>query len=1059
MDRHLRKHAWQFLPGGLTAAVITLLVTLGMFQPLEQIAYRQLFQARGTLSWDEDLVLVAIDDTSLKQLGRFPWSRQQYTRLLGVLSAAKPNVVVFDLVWSEPSPDDGQLAQAMLQHGCVVLAQAWDVTGVPLLPVPVLETAAIATGHILKREETDGLVRRVDPQVQGQVALAIAALQSRSLVLSPAPALPSLNQPIWVNWVGKTKRLHQYSFADVIQGKISPQAFQRKIVLVGMTATGLDPLVTPFDRNPPASSVYLHATVIQNLLQQKALRPLDDVRLWLLLILGATGLSGLMSTWSTRQQLVVITGLCSSWGLIGLLLFQANYLLPLAPPIILFASTAAAVALSERLRENWLLRQQVAQIWHRYCQDLVILNGGANHPLIPRRKQQLSQPQDAVLRVAQLAAIAEQFGRSQSAQAAIARTLSVGLLATDLHGVIWFCNPLASQWLQVQVGSSLNGSLVPRWLSEEQWQISLESLRAGDAVKHSNLRQGEQWFDLVLQPLVYRPVSEDASRSCQLDGFLVWLEDTTEHKQTEVELQRAKEMAVREAARSAAASRAKSEFLANMSHELRTPLNVILGFTQVMSHDRLLSSEHQQHLAIINRSGQHLLGLINDVLEMSKIEAGRVQLNETSFDLYHLLDDLEAMLQVKAQAKSLTLRFERTSELPQYVIADEGKLRQVLLNLLGNAIKFTQIGQVTLRVGNQPIATIDHESGEPRYTLLFEVEDTGDGIAPEDLERLFQPFVQTEAGRQANEGTGLGLAISRKFINLMGGDIIVCSAIAQGSLFKFSIRAGQAQDVEIPCIHPTQTVVGLAPDQPLYRILIVEDQWENSQFLIKMLTPLGFEIQEARNGQEGFTIWERWQPHLILMDIRMPVMDGYETTRKIRHREQEMTIAWGERGASHATSLAPSSHPAPVSLSSYPWHTTKIIALTASVFEETKVEAAAIGCDDFLRKPIQIKTLLLKLAEHLGIHYVYEAEESEPQKPLGLAEPLAVDQLNIYLAQMPLAWIEQLHQAALRGFDHQILQLIEELSDPQTVLAHTLSHWVHNFQFDEILNLTQHFLE
>lgn len=1051
MDWHLRKQAWRFLPGGLTAGVITLFVALGMFQPLEQIAYRQLFQARGALPWDNNLVLVAIDDVSLKQLGRFPWSRQQYTRLLDVLSAAKPNVVVFDLVWSEPSPEDARLAQAMLHHGCVVLAQAWDITGIPLLPVPVLETAAIATGHILKREDMDGLVRRVDPQIQGQVTLAIAAMQSRSLVLSPAPALPPLEQPLWVNWVGRAKRLPQYSFAEVIQGKVPAHVFQHKVILVGMTANGLDPLVTPFDRNPPASSVYLHATVIQNLLQQKSLRPLGDGKLWLLLLMGVIGLSGFMSTWNTRQQLVVITGLCSIWGLGGLLLFQANYLLPLTPPMVLFASTAIAVALSERLRENWLLRQQVAQIWHRYCQDLVVFNGGANHPLIPRRKQQLSQPKDAVLQVAQLAAIAEQFGRSQSAQAAIARTLSVGLLATDLHGVIWFCNPLISQWLQVQVGSNLNGSLVPTWLSQEQWQVSLECLRMGDSIKHSNLRQGEQWFDLVLQPLVYRPVSEGTPRSRQLDGFLVLLEDTTEHKQTELELQRAKEMATWEAARSAAANRAKSEFLANMSHELRTPLNVILGFTQVMSHDRSLSSEHQQHLAIINRSGQHLLGLINDVLEMSKIEAGRVQLNETSFDLYHLLDDLQVMLQVKAQAKHLTLNFDRTSALPQYIIADEGKLRQVLLNLLGNAIKFTQTGQVTLRVGSQPSATIDQDSGELRYTLLFEVEDTGDGIAPEDLERLFQPFVQTEAGRQANEGTGLGLAISRKFINLMGGDIIVCSAIDQGSLFKFSIRVGQAEVVDVPCSHLPQNVIGLAADQPLYRILIIEDQWENSQFLIKILTPLGFEVREARNGQEGLAVWEHWHPHLILMDIRMPVMDGYETTRKIRSREQDIRAVRADRHSASTSAL-----PAPPIA---PGHSTKIIALTASVFEETKVEAAAIGCDDFLRKPIQINTLLMKLAEHLGVRYLYEELEADVQSLQGIVEPLTTDRLHLHLAQMPLAWIDQLHQAALRGFDHQILQLIEELSDPHTALAQALTQWVHNFQFDEILSLTQRFLE
>ncbi|HEY9650144.1 MAG TPA: response regulator, partial [Coleofasciculaceae cyanobacterium] len=341
------------------------------------------------------------------------------------------------------------------------------------------------------------------------------------------------------------------------------------------------------------------------------------------------------------------------------------------------------------------------------------------------------------------------------------------------------------------------------------------------------------------------------------------------------------------------ANRAKSQFLSKMSHELRTPLNAILGFSQMMGRSPSLSPDQSEYIEIINRSGEHLLDLINDILSMAKIEAGQIALAENRFDLYRMLISLEEMFQFKANAKGLNLKFERASDIPQYIQTDEGKLRQVLINLISNAIKFTTHGNVTLRVmgrEQQADTSEDRENtstnsaalSTSKYRLFFQVEDTGPGIAANELSTIFDPFVQSQTGRQSLQGTGLGLTISQQFVRLMGGEIAVSSQLGQGTSFTFDILVRVADAAEERRITATQQVIGLAPNQPTYRILVVEDVRVNRRLLVKLLSLVGFEVREASNGQEGIAIWQDWKPHLIWMDMQMPVMDGYEATQYIK---------------------------------------------------------------------------------------------------------------------------------------------------------------------------------
>ena len=419
-------------------------------------------------------------------------------------------------------------------------------------------------------------------------------------------------------------------------------------------------------------------------------------------------------------------------------------------------------------------------------------------------------------------------------------------------------------------------------------------------------------------------------------------------------------------------SRAKSEFLANMSHELRTPLNGILGYAQILERDPTLSALHKNSIGVIKQSGEHLLTLINDVLDISKVEAGKLNIQRTEIHLPNFLHNITDMVRIRAEQKSLKFIFD-TGHLPEIVLGDENRLRQVLINLLGNAIKFTERGSIYLKV----------EKGQQPDALRFLVQDTGIGIPQEKLVEIFRPFQQYGSDNRYIEGTGLGLAISQKLVAAMGGSLLVQSKPGEGASFWFELELPVQNAPKTPSSPAGKYITGF--EGPARKVLVVDDKSENRSILRAFLEPVGFIVEEAENGAVALETAALFSPDLILMDLVMPVMDGFEATRKLR---QDPSLK-----------------------------NTAVIALSASVFEDTRIHSSDVGCNDFIPKPVRREILLDRLKDHLNLTWIYQKSERAPDSKLELP---GLDQTSRVTAQEAHTLYELAMQGDVQGLLDQL---------------------------------------
>ena len=547
---------------------------------------------------------------------------------------------------------------------------------------------------------------------------------------------------------------------------------------------------------------------------------------------------------------------------------------------------------------------------------------------------------------------------------------------TDLKGDITYVNPrftdVTGYSLTEAIGKNpriLKSGRTPPEVYQDLWQ----TIAAGQEWKGEFLNRKRNGG------LFWEKASITAIRDEQgaVSAYLAVKEDITEQKFAQQALLRAKEEAE-------SATRMKSAFLANMSHEIRTPMNAILGFTELLLRDDSLSVQQRHYLTTVSRSGEHLLELLNDVLETSKIEAGQMRINSAPFDIRLMLDYLDSMFRQKIEDKSLVFSVDADRLEYGHFVADQQKLRQIVINLLGNALKFTQAGRIDLRVWTEPCS-----GSEPTECyLFFEVADTGIGIAAAEQESIFQVFSQTREGAQIG-GTGLGLSISRSLARMMGGDIVVESEPGKGSCFRVHICA---RAVVAAKLRPMKKrVVGLVESGARRRILIVDDEILNREFLQSFLLQIGFDVAEATDGDTALGLIASWQPDLVLMDVMMPGMDGNATTRKIREQ----------------------------------WPELKVVGLSANVFEEAERKAYESGMNLYVRKPYKEIELLHAIGEMLSVTFRYEDEHGGAG-----SEVMAANCFKPDLSLLADEQISALSQAASFGDYYHLLELLAEIDAP-----------------------------
>lgn len=594
-----------------------------------------------------------------------------------------------------------------------------------------------------------------------------------------------------------------------------------------------------------------------------------------------------------------------------------------------------------------------------------------------------------------------------------ARTRSItdsandAILMIDHQGNVTYWNPAAERIFgytrEEVIGRNLHNQITPEKYRESYQKAFPEFLKSGMGAavgKTLDLEAVRKDGTIISVQLSLSAINIDGNWNA-----IGIMRDTTEKKRIEAALIKAKQ-------ESEAANKAKSVFLSNMSHEIRTPLNAIIGFSQLMKRDMNLSSQQKEYNTAIIRAGEHLLELINEILELSKIEAGRIVLNPTSIDLHAMCDDIYMMFRERANDKHLQLLFENSEDLPRYVMVDEGKLRQLFVNIIGNAIKFTDEGGVAIRT--QAIS-----SEEGKSYLIVEVQDSGPGISEEEIGKLFRHFEQTSTGVKKGTGTGLGLALSRELALLMGGDITVSSKVGEGSIFTFKIEftAGNESEIEKP---DTKRVIGIADKSKSYTILVVDDKKENLQVAVNLLELVGFSTEEAVDGKEAIEKVIASKPDLILMDMRMPVMDGYEATRIIKTMDDYKDIP--------------------------------IVALTASTFEDERKRIEALKMQGYIRKPFRESDLFNTIGKTLNIKYIYE---NEPEEVVTDNLESEITSSAIILDKLSDSFIKEMQDAISVADLDKIILLISGIERDFPALSNKLMEMANKYEYGQIEELLQ----